>query len=123
MGKRLLTKDYDKLIIEALSLSGDDSIKFYSNVVDDYNTNNSDLFEGLEAAINRKIAWFWSQLPQFPVPPIMTDKDGNKSIYDHSENSNVSLQPFGINNSVTKAYLEGHLLAISYVKRNIKIGD
>lgn len=79
MGKYLLHKDYDKIVSKTLDKPESDFYKYYSNKVNKYVSDNSDMFDELISAIDRRIEWLRGFHPiDYTQEYWMVDDDGNK---------------------------------------------
>jgi hypothetical protein len=58
MGKRLLQRDYDQIVFDAYNLPESDFYKYYSNITDENQESNDDIFQELISAVNRQIDWY-----------------------------------------------------------------
>ena len=53
MAKRLLSMDYDKIVIGTFSLRGSDFYKYYQNIIDEFSSDNPDIYSELQVSLKR----------------------------------------------------------------------
>ena len=135
MAKKLLSKDYYKIVIDALLLPEKDVDKYYYNIVEEWHNDNPDLFTELKEVLNEWIEWYKGQARGGTVPTEMPDGtikyfDRNQ-IFSHDEGEDytkwvkhdlyehkIFLLPLTSlkNVKVNKAYFENHLRIIESIE-------
>lgn len=98
MGKYLDSIDYNKIVFNTFQLPESDFFKYYSNVVEDHLANNSDLFDELLSAIERRVEWYRKLHPNdYSIDETRIDKNGNKQkvthILDNWDEADMVLMP------------------------------
>jgi hypothetical protein len=116
MGKKLLSKDYDRFVFETFELRGIDFYKHYYNVVKDNISDNSDVFQELISAVNRWIEWYKDRVNR---GALLVDENGR--IMKDKYTTFIPLFPeYGIFRSVDLAFFENHLRIIEDIERQEK---
>jgi len=83
MGKKLLSKEYDKTVSDSFFLSDKDIYKHYSNFIDEHLQDNPDLFDELLSSIERWREWYMKQVYQSKSDYTWeVDENGNEELID-----------------------------------------
>jgi hypothetical protein len=98
MGKYLDSIDYNKIVFNTFQLTESDFYKYYANKVKDHLVDNSDMFDELLAAINRRIKWYRDQHSSYySYDSQKVDKEGQKitvtNILDDWDEADMILIP------------------------------
>lgn len=139
MAKRLLSKDYYQIVIDALLLPEKDVDKYYYNIVEKRLNDNPDLFTELKEVLNDWIEWYKGQARGGTFPAEIPDgtikyfdrnqtwesdedEDYTKWVKHDLYEQKISLPlttPLTV--WVNKAYFENHLTIIESIEREKKI--
>jgi hypothetical protein len=115
INKRLLTKDYNDIVIETFSLPEMDYLKYYSNIVDENYKGNPDIIQGLELAIENWINWYKSEVYNMPTVYECDEGGSNKILLDRLK-TNIPLHiGFRIIRKVNKEYFDNQLKTIKHI--------
>jgi len=131
MGKYLDSIDYNKIVFNTFQLPESDFYKYYSNKVEDHFADNPDLFDELEAAVERRIKWYRDRHPDdYSIDEWMIDNDGKNvldkngkkikvtRILDFEEADQVCipllvhLPGYGLGRSINKSFFDQQIAVI-----------
>ena len=128
MTKILLSKDYYKIVLDALLLPAKDVDKYYYNIIEEWYIDNPDLFTELKEQLNEWIEWYKKQVHGGKVPVKMedgttrwldrnqtgeVDDEGNLTWHDLEENQILLLPLLSERNKrVNRAFFENHIKII-----------
>lgn len=128
MGKRLLTSEYAKIVLEGLLLPEKDVFNYYANNVETNYLSNPEMLTEFKNALNEWIEWYKKQVHGGKVPVKMedgttkwfdknqtweTDNEGNITWHDLEEDKIWLLPLLSEKNvRVNKAFFENHIKII-----------
>ncbi len=124
MQKRLITKDYEEIVLESLKIPESDFHNYYLNIVEENYSYNNDIIFNLKKAVNQWINWYNSKIYGKQVRVKMpdgtisiedenqawtTDEKGNMTPIDLEKTLLPLIIDFGINRHVDKAFFDNLL--------------
>lgn len=131
MGKRLLTSEYAKIVLEGLLLPNHDLFNYYANKVEKHYLHNPEILSEFKKILNEWIEWYKKQVHGGKVPVKMedgttkwfdknqtweTDNEGNITWHDLEEDKIWLLPLLSEKNvRVNKAFFEKHLKTIENI--------
>ena len=77
MKRRLLTKDYQRIVLESFIMPSDDWHKYYLNLIETNYQYNTDIIEQIETILNQWIEFYESKVYGELVP--FKNENGNKT--------------------------------------------
>ena len=113
MGKRLLTKEYNKIVFETFKMPQRDYLDYYSNIIDENYKNNPNIIQNLELAVNRCIEWYKSKIDY--SPDFEADKNGNKKRINPEETYIPLFPKFDTERNVNKAFFDDQIKIIHII--------
>lgn len=115
MGKRLLQKDYDRIVFETFSIPETDFYNYYSNIIEENLGANEGIFQKLLSAVNRWIAWYKKQhSDDYKYDGRTWDGDENeKETLIDPDTIEISLyRSFNINRHIDKSFFDEQIKII-----------
>jgi hypothetical protein len=117
--KKLLTQDYNNLVIKTFELPERDIFNYYSNIVDEYYESNTNVIEELKLANNRLLDWYKNEVYSGAHTVYEVDEEGNKTKLNPMETL-IPLIEFGIIRHINKKSFDQPLIDLNKIEVNIK---
>ena len=133
MNKRLLTKDYQNIVFETLTMPKKDYTNYYLNIVEQNHQYNPEIIKNIKDVINNWIEWYKSKVYGGTVAVLMNDgtteyldrnqdftidKNGKRVLIDIES---ILIQLPNIDRKVNRAFFNFQLEILNLIKGNIDI--
>jgi hypothetical protein len=116
MQKKLLTPDYERLIIESFKLPQIDQVNYYSNLAIEYLDKEPGLFDRMLDLFESYKAWA-NYVHNFPEE---FDNQKHLSVDEKGDLSISLYYKFGLNLTVPLSYFQSHIVALKSVQDNLE---
>jgi hypothetical protein len=122
MENRLLSNDYNNIIIEAFKLKESDYFKYYLSIIEKYYDFNKDIINELKLSINIYIEWYKTKVYSFGQT-WACDENGENPVLMNPEEAYITLLEFGINMQVNRVFFDNHIEQIKIINTIIELKE
>lgn len=137
MAKRLLTKDFENIVSETLSMPENDFYNYYLNIVEEHHSQNPEIIEGLKVVLSNWVVWYCSKVYSGVYVTVehedgtteTVDKNqvwevddyGNRTKVDLSITCVPLLPEFNINRQVNRAFFDNQIKILETIQSSIDL--
>ena len=121
MLKRLITKDYEEIVLESFKIPETDFHNYYLNIVEEKYNYNKDIIANLKEAVNKWVTWYYYKIygksERIEMPDGTMSVENENQVWETDDKGNMTpielgrfsitlLLDFGINKHVNKAFFD-----------------